>query len=248
MMDICGKTIIVTGGLGAIGTAVAADLSAAGAEIYVFDLAGARSSGSNNDKSSDSPQATFFQIDLSNDDQVEQALAQIPRVDVLINCAGEIYSEPLVNILKKVRHGRDSWDRVLKANLTTAFILSSQVAQKMVSQRVKGLIINFSSIAARGNAGQAAYSAAKAGIEALTNVLAKELGVFKIRAIAIAPGFIDTQSTHRSLSEGMIRHWVMETPMRQLGNLGDIVKTVRYVIECDHLNGHTLAVDGGLRI
>jgi 3-oxoacyl-[acyl-carrier protein] reductase len=153
MMDIFRKNIIVAGGHGAIGTAVAADLSAAGAVIYVLDLAGTDSSGSNHGEPPDSPPTNFFQIDLANDDQVEQALAQIPRVDILINCVGEIYSEPLVNILKNVRHGRDSWDRILKANLTTAFVLSSQVAQKMVSQRVKGLIINFSSIAARGNAG-----------------------------------------------------------------------------------------------
>jgi 3-oxoacyl-[acyl-carrier protein] reductase len=237
-MDISGKNIIVAGGRGALGAAVASDLADAGAEVFIFDIGGPCSSDPPN----------YFQVDLADDEAVAVALKKIPRVDVLVNCAGEIYSEPLVNVLKKSHHGRDSWDRVLRANLTTAFVLGSQVAQKMASQRIKGLIINFTSISARGNAGQAAYSAAKAGAEALTLVLAKELGPLKIRAVAIAPGFIDTPSTHRSLNPGLIEHWVRETPLRRLGDLADIIKAVRFAIDCDHLTGHTLAVDGGLII
>lgn len=234
-MDIAGKNILVAGGFGAMGTAVAEALAAAGAHISIFDL-----------NSSDA--ANAYVVDTADEADVERALAVLPKIDALVNCAGEIYSEPLLNVLKKSRHGRDSWDRVMRSNLTSAFNLSVQVAQKMAAQRVKGVIINFSSISAHGNAGQAAYSAAKAGVEAMTTVLAKELGMFKIRAVAIAPGFIDTASTRASLSEDLVEYWTRETPLRRLGELADIVKTVKYALECDHLTGCVLRVDGGLRL
>ena len=123
-----------------------------------------------------------------------------------------------------------------------------QVAAQKMAARRSGLIINFSSIAARGNPGQAAYSAAKAGVEALTAVLAKEMGLLKIRAVTVAPGFIDTPSTRRSLSEGTLNHLIKETPLKRLGSVDDIIKTVKYAIECDHLSGCTLSVDGGLTV
>ncbi|MDR1310626.1 MAG: SDR family oxidoreductase [Burkholderiaceae bacterium] len=230
-----GKHILITGGLGGFGAPIADALAAGGAHVIIFDQAAAA-------------QPDTFQVDVSDETAVAAALEKIDRVDVLINCAGEIYSEPLVNLLKKERHHRSSWDRVLNNNLSTCFNMSVQVAQKMVSRRVPGIIINFSSIAACGNAGQAAYSAAKAGIEALTTVIAKEMGMFKIRAVAIAPGFIDTPSTRQALNEGLRDYWIKQTPLRQLGKVEDIVSTVRYVIACDHLSGCTIPVNGALSI
>lgn len=122
------------------------------------------------------------------------------------------------------------------------------MAEKMVSMRTKGVIINFSSISAAGNMGQAAYSAAKAGIEALTKVMAKELGMFRIRACAIAPGFIETSSTKAALSDSLINHWKKQTPLRALGRMEDIASTVRYIIETDYLSGAVIHIDGGLTI
>ena len=118
----------------------------------------------------------------------------------------------------------------------------------MARDRVKGVIINFSSISAAGNAGQIAYSAAKAGIEALTKALAKELGMFKIRVCALAPGFIETESTKNSLSESMLDYWKKETPLRRLGKVEDITRTIEYVIETDYLSGEIIHIDGGLTI
>ena len=167
---------------------------------------------------------------------------------MLINCAGEIYSEPLLNVMRRERHAKASWDRIIGNNLTSCFLVSSQVAEKMAASRTKGLIINFSAISAKGNMGQAAYSAAKAGIEAFTKVLAKELGMFKIRACAIAPGFIETPSTKTALSESMIDFWKKETPLRRLGALDDIISTIEYMIHTDYLSGAVIPVDGGLTI
>ena len=118
----------------------------------------------------------------------------------------------------------------------------------MIAKRTKGVMINFSSISAKGNAGQVAYSSAKAGIESMTKVMAKELGMFKIRVAAIAPGFIDTPSTHSALSEGMIDYWIKETPLRKMGTIEDIIESVKFIVTCDHLTGTTISVDGGLSI
>ena len=96
--------------------------------------------------------------------------------------------------------------------------------------------------------GQAAYSAAKAGVEALTKVQAKELGMFKIRANAVAPGFIGTPSTNNALSDSMVDYWKKQTPLRKLGTVEDINKTIMFIIENDYLSGTVIDVNGGLSI
>jgi 3-oxoacyl-[acyl-carrier protein] reductase len=236
-MEIKGKNIIITGGLGAFGNAIADALTLLDANIFIFDLC-------------TNKKYTCFQVDVSDETQVADALKNIEKIDILINCAGEIYSEMFINFMAKgdKKHSRGSWDRIVNNNLTSVFNMSVQAAEKMISKRTKGLIINFSSISARGNAGQAAYASAKAGVEAMTKVIAKELGMFKIRVVAIAPGFIDTDSTRKSLSESTLDYWLKQTPLRELGKVEDIVKTVEYIIKCDYLSGCTINVDGALSI
>lgn len=233
-MEIPDKNIVITGGQGNLGRALARALRSHGAHVYSFDRT--------------AEESTSFALDVTREDQVQTALQEIGRVDILINCAGEIYSEPIYNPLGKQfrRHRRESWDRVLSANLTSTFTMCSLVAELMASQRINGLMINFSSVAAQGNTGQAAYSSAKAAVEAFTRVLAKELGTLKIRAVAIAPGFIDTPSTHHALNPDTLAYWIRQTPLRRLGKVEDIVKTVLYIIDCDHITGCTVAVDGAV--
>ncbi len=234
-MEINGKTILITGGLGSLGGGIADALKKCGANVVIFDQ-------------DDDPKRNAFKVDVTKETEIEDALQKIERVDVLINCAGEIYSEPFINVMKKERHAKNSWDRVLNNNLNSCFLMSSQAAQKMAASRTRGVIINFSSISAQGNMGQAAYAAAKAGIEALTKVMAKELGMFKIRTCAIAPGFIETPSTKAALSDSLIDHWKKQTPLRTLGQMEDIVSTVKYIIETDYLSGAVIHIDGGLTI
>lgn len=234
-MEIKGKSILITGGLGSIGTSIAEALKGCGANIVVFDRM-------------DIPEQNAFQVDVTNEEEVEKALRKIEKVDILINCAGEIYSEPFINVMKKERHSKSTWDRIMNNNLNSCFLMSSHVAEKMALSRTKGVIINFSSISAQGNMGQAAYSSAKAGIEALTKVMAKELGMFKIRVCAIAPGFIETHSTKEALSDSLVDHWRKQTPLRKLGQVEDIISTVKYIIETDYLSGTVINVDGGLTI
>ena len=236
-MEIENKNVLITGGFGGFGLALARNLNESGANIIIFDL-----------KKSD--EFKCFQVDVADEKQVEEALAQIDKVDILINCAGEIYSEPFIKAMAKgdKKHSRTDWNRIINNNLTSAFNMCVQVSEKMASNRTKGLIINFSSISAQGNAGQVAYSSAKAGVEAMTKVIAKEMGMFKIRAAAIAPGFIDTPSTRAAMTESLLDYWIKQTPLRKLGQVEDIIETVKYIIKCDHLSGCTISVDGALSI
>lgn len=234
-MEIKGKNVLITGGLGCLGNGIATALQEEDANIFIYDRV--------EDESSNT-----YKVDVTDVGEVKAALSEIERIDVLINCAGEIYSEPLINMLKKETHSKESWNRIIENNLTSSFVMSTCVAEKMITGRTKGVIINFSSISAKGNIGQAAYSAAKAGVESLTKVMAKELGVFKIRSCAIAPGFIETSSTKEALSESMIDYWKKQTPMRKLGSIEDITATVKYIIQNDYLSGTIINVDGGLTI
>jgi 3-oxoacyl-[acyl-carrier protein] reductase len=105
-----------------------------------------------------------------------------------------------------------------------------------------------SSISARGNAGQSAYSAAKAGVNALTRTWAKELSGLGLRFVSIAPGFLDTSSTREALSDANLTKLKGQIPLRRLGEAEHVYQTVRFIVENDYVNGTVLEIDGGLVI
>jgi 3-oxoacyl-[acyl-carrier protein] reductase len=110
------------------------------------------------------------------------------------------------------------------------------------------VIINITSIASKGNIGQSAYSASKAGMESMTRVWAKELGIYGIRVLAIAPGFIETDSMHSALSKNMKDEIRNKVPIKIFGKYDNVSKLVISCIENDYINGSTISVDGGLVI
>ena len=118
----------------------------------------------------------------------------------------------------------------------------------MLAKRTKGVVVSVSSLAARGNAGQSAYAAAKAGVNALTMTWAKELGAMGLRFVSVAPGFIETPSTNAALSEATITKLKQQIPLRRLGDMVCVYQAVRYALENDYVNGTVLDVDGGLVI
>jgi 3-oxoacyl-[acyl-carrier protein] reductase len=118
----------------------------------------------------------------------------------------------------------------------------------MMTTRTKGVIVNISSVSAGGNPGQSAYAAAKAGVNALTAVWAKELGPLGIRVVAIAPGFTETDSTRAAMSETALQETIKRVPMRRLGKPEEIADGVLFAIKNDFCNGKVLALDGGLVI
>ena len=246
-MDVNGIIAIVTGGAKGLGLGIAQKLKELEATVIVIDF----------DKQSlESLDNEYIKycIDLTNYQSVERSIndimVQFGKINVLVNNAGKIYNEPLINITKpdQMRHSYESFKSIIDFNLNTVFIISSIVSEKMILKRTKGAIINISSISAYGNAGQTAYSAAKAGVIGLTKTWAKELGVYGIRTNAIAPGFISTQSTEEALSVDIIKHIKKNTPLRKLGNVEDIVKSVLFSIENDFLNGSVIDVNGGINI
>lgn len=195
-----------------------------------------------------------FYCDLTDYEQTTEVIKEIyekePGTNVLINNAGIIHSELLINFFNRQdrRHSKANWDKMLSVNLTSVFNCSVNVVDNMVRNKVKGLIINISSISANGNSGQSVYSAAKAGVNALTVAWSRELSLFGIRTAGIAPGFFDTPSTHNALKENVVKKIISEIPSKRLGQLLELTKAVEFIIENDYFNGKILEIDGGMTL
>lgn len=237
---------IVTGGAGGLGLCIANTLADAGFGVVVFDISEERLA------LLDGKRLVGYHVDVTNEIEVTSAVEEIidrfGTINVLVNNAGTIYSEPLINIMNRgqPRHNFNTFKQNIEINLTAVFLVGSVVAEKMVLNRTPGIIINISSISAGGNAGQTAYSAAKAGVEAMTRVWSKELGVFGIRVAAIAPGFIDTESTRKALTEQKRKEICGRTPLRRLGREVEVAKAVLAIIENDFISGAIIPVNGGM--
>jgi 3-oxoacyl-[acyl-carrier protein] reductase len=247
-MNVENKIAIVTGGAGGLGKSIVEMLLDNGAKVVALDI-----DQEALDALEINENIIKIKCDLTKESDISEAISQIienfKKIDILVNNAGILYSEPLVSIVSKdKRHSVSNWKKVIDINLTSPFVLSSYVAEQMIMSRTKGVIVNISSISAKGNAGQSAYSASKAGLESMTMVWARELGNFGIRSVAIAPGFMDTASTHDAVSSDTIEHVKKETPIRKLGEAKDVAKAVIFSIENDYINGKTIKIDGGLVI
>lgn len=249
-MDLAGKQIIVTGGVKGLGRAMVGKLVAREAIVTVFDVDVDGFAGLQEEY----PNVHCAACDVSNYEQVSAAVEDFFNTrgapDVLINNAGILYSEPLIRISPAglELHDRETWDRVLRTNLSSVFYMTGNVVAKMVAKRTKGVVVNIGSIAAAGNPGASAYSAAKAGVHALTHTWARELGPMGIRVIAVAPGFMDTDSAHAAASEAALRETIKRVPLRRLGKTEEVADAVVAVIENDFFNGKVFELDGGLII
>lgn len=247
-MDILGKKVIVTGGARGLGRAMVEKFLAKGARASVFDLDEAGLTR----LQVQWPDLNCVACDISDYEQVVAATSdyhdRYGAADVLVNNAGILHSEPLIKLTASglERHKLSSWARVLSADLNSVFFMTSCVVEKMVSTRTKGIIVNISSVSASGNAGQSAYSAAKAAVNALTAVWAKELSPMGIRSVAVAPGFTETESTKEAISETVLSETVKRVPLRRLGKPEEIANGVISVIENDFFNGKVFQLDGGL--
>ncbi|MCA1632229.1 MAG: SDR family oxidoreductase [Acidobacteria bacterium] len=249
-MDARGKKVIVTGGVRGLGRALVEKLVAMEASVAVFDLNAqglaelrARHAGVN-----------CFECDVSSYEHVTEVARryheQFGAADVLVNNAGILYSAPLVRITMSgvERHDAAMWDKVLAADLSSVFYMTSVVVEKMIATRTKGVVVNVSSVSAAGNAGQSAYSAAKAGVNALTATWAKELSPMGIRVVAVAPGFTETESTKEAISEAVLRETLKRVPLKRLGKPEEIADGILALIENDFFNGKVFELDGGLVI
>jgi 3-oxoacyl-[acyl-carrier protein] reductase len=195
----------------------------------------------------------FFQAcELSDASNVENKIAQFHdqfgAFDAVINCAGLIANAPLVSFVdgRLAHHDFALWDSVLSSCLSSAFFVTACSVPKMVLSGKKGVVINISSICAHGNPGQAAYSAAKGGLNSLTAALAKELGPLGIRVVALAPGYFDTVSTRDHVVSARLEEIARSVPLRRLGKLEELVAATRFILANRYVNGTIIELDGGL--
>jgi 3-oxoacyl-[acyl-carrier protein] reductase len=244
MAEVAKRWVIVTGGGGSIGAAIVAHFSAS-APVLCLDADAKGFEGR--------PNVEYCQVDILDDEALKQALDdRIPRTDriaVLINAVGRIWNEPILSLrgARFQSHDLATWRQVLDANLTAPFSAAAQVSTRM-ARSGGGSIVFFSSISGRGNPGQAAYSAAKAGLEGLTRTMAAELGPMKIRVNAVAPGFFDVPSTHAALSDDQLSELANRTPLRRLGQLDELIAAVDFLAVNSFVTGTVLDVTGGLRL
>ncbi len=238
------KLALVTGASRGIGKACALELAKAGYDIIVNYAGNAEAAEKTvQEIKALGVEAAAYKFDVSNKEEVDKSIAEIVekygRIDVLVNNAG-ITRDGLF-----MRMSEENWNAVINTNLSSAFFVSQPVVKVMMKQR-SGAIVNMASVVGvSGNAGQANYSAAKAGLIGLTKTLAKELGSRGIRVNAVAPGFINTDMT-KDLDTSKFTDFI---PLKRLGEPEDIAKVVKFLaVDADYVTGQVLEVDGGLII
>ena len=246
-MDLSNKVAIVTGSARGIGRAIALKLAEVGVDIVVNDIVSAAEALENtaNEIRALKRKALAVTADVSSAPDVtrliDTAANTMGRIDILVNNAG-VTRDQLI-----VRMTDEDWDTVLNIDLKSAFLCTRAVLRYMIKQRW-GRIINIASVVGiMGNAGQANYAAAKAGVIGLTKSIAKEVGSRGITANAIAPGFIETRMTEQ-LDEKQRQALLQRIPLCSIGTPRDVAEAVAFLAseEAKYITGQVLGIDGGM--
>ncbi|GGI99928.1 SDR family oxidoreductase [Halopseudomonas pertucinogena] len=252
-MQLNDSVIIITGGGQGLGRAMAEYLAGRGARLALVDLGQERLDEAVAACRAAGGEARSYICNVADEQQVIDMVAQVAQdfgsIHGLINNAGILRD----GLLLKVRDGEiqkmplNQWQSVIDVNLTGVFLCTREVAAKMIELENQGLIINISSISRAGNMGQSNYSAAKAGVAAMTVVWAKELARYGIRVAGIAPGFIETEMTG-SMKPEALEKMTAGIPLRRMGKPEEIAHSAAYLFENDYYSGRILELDGGLRL
>lgn len=245
-MSLDGKIALVTGGGRGIGRAIALELARSGAHVAV-NYAGSEQTAKDVVREIEEmgQQAIAIQANVADGERVKDMIKQVietfGRLDILVNNAGITKD----NLLMRMKD--EEWNDVLDVNLKGVYHCIKAVSRQMMKQR-SGRIINISSVVGvLGNAGQANYVAAKAGVIGLTKTVAREFASRGITVNAVAPGFISTDMTAK-LGEDLQEEMLKNIPLGQFGKPEDIAKVVRFLASDDaaYMTGQTLHVDGGM--
>jgi 3-oxoacyl-[acyl-carrier protein] reductase len=247
-MDFTGKVALVTGSGRGIGKAIAMKLAENGATLVINDVGdNAPAEQTVSEIKNLNRQAMAIMADVSSSADVtkmmETAIAAYGKVDILVNNAGITRDQLTMKMTD------EEWDKVLAIDLKSVFLCTRAVLRPMLKQR-SGRIISMSSVVGIiGNAGQANYAAAKAGIIGFTKTIAKEVASRGITVNAVAPGFIDTPMT-QVLPEERKQILMANIPLGYLGTPRDIAETVAFLAseEARYITGQVISVDGGISL
>jgi len=243
-----GKTALVTGASRGIGRAIVLRLAQEGCNIAFTDLAVNEQAVSvENEIKAFGVKAKAYASDASNFQNTQEVVAQIVKdfgtIDVLVNNAG-ITKDTLL-----MRMSEEQWDLVINVNLKSVFNLTKAVQTVMLKQR-SGSIVNVSSVVGvAGNAGQANYSASKAGIIGFTKSVAKELGSRNIRCNSVAPGFIITEMTGK-LSPEVVEEWQKKIPLGRGGKPEEVANVILFLASdlSSYVTGQNIVICGGMQM
>jgi 3-oxoacyl-[acyl-carrier protein] reductase len=244
MLDLTGKTAIVTGASRGIGRAIAQTLAQRGA-LVVCAARADNAAATVAEIQSGGGKAEIASVDVTDAAAVDAMVAGVldrhGRVDILVNNAGMARDQLML------RMKRDDWDQVIATNLTSAFTCVQAVLKPMIKQRA-GRIISISSVVGQmGNAGQVNYAASKAGLIGFSKALAREVASRNVTVNVVTPGLIETDMT-KAITDKAQADWASAIPLGRLGTPADVAAAVCFLAsdEAAYITGQVLAVNGGM--
>ncbi|MBI4445595.1 MAG: 3-oxoacyl-[acyl-carrier-protein] reductase [Acidobacteria bacterium] len=245
MSDFASQVALITGASRGIGRKIAESFAVAGAEVVFASRNLPAIESAVEELRNGSYQARALVLDVSNPEQVKEAIAkvleQVGKIDILVNNAG-ITRDSLL-----LRMKWEDWREVLSVNLDGIYSVTREILPSMLRQRY-GRIINITSVVAQmGNAGQVNYVSSKAGIIGFTKALAREVGARNVTVNAVAPGFVETEMT-QGLDEKNRRQLQEMIPLKRIGTVEDVAFGVRFLAskEAGYITGHVLNINGGM--
>lgn len=252
-MKIQDKIIVITGGGKGIGRATALRLAKQQAKIALIDLDEAAMEETIALVKEAGSEARGYKCNVADEAVVENTFENIVKdfgaLHGLVNNAGILRDGMLIKVkdgkvIKKM--SAEQYSLVVDVHMKGAFLCTREAATHMVEQNIQeGCIISMSSGAYHGNFGQTNYSAAKAGIVAMSRVWSKELAKFNIRSMAIAPGTIETDML-RSMPNDALANLAKMVPLGRIGDTDNIAQTIQFILENDYMSGDVIEVNGGM--
>ncbi len=237
------KIIIVTGASRGIGKEIAKDLAKKEYTVIAnYNKSGKQAQELKEELEKENIKIDIFKADVSKRNEaqelVEYTIKKYGKIDVLINNAGISQIKEFTQITD------EDWNNMINTNLNSVFYMTQETCKNMIHNK-KGCIINISSIwGVVGASCEVHYSVSKAGIDAMTKSLAKEMGPSNIRVNSIAPGIINTEM-NKNLSEKEINNIKEEIPLEKIGKAQDIEKCIEWLIEDEYTTGQVISINGG---
>lgn len=232
------STVLITGGTGAIGAALAEEFARTDDVIFTYNSNKERARSLMEELKCCCEPMDVSDINSVNN-AVQKVLQEFGHIDILVNNAGIALIKPFLDTTE------EEWRRMLDVDLTGVFNVTRAVAPSMVNRK-SGAVVNVSSVwGIYGASCETAYSAAKAGVVGFTKALARELGLSGITVNAVAPGVVESPMNAAYLTEKELEKLAEETPLNRLGKPSEVAKAVRALAENRFITGQILGVDGG---